>query len=99
MWERLRRFTARPPDAKSAFLWAGCLLPAIAVSLRLRGFAATRRWLLGTLSPSSGRATRSLDVQTVTDTETRMVRAAGRYLPFKTTCLERSLVLFWLLAH
>lgn len=99
MWERLRRFNALPLDAKSAFSWAAFLLPLIAVSLRLRGFAATRQWLLGTLSTRTDRTTRSSDAQVTAAIDARMVRAAGRYVPFKTTCLERSLVLCWLLAR
>src|SRR5260370_38242572 len=45
MWERLRRFKALGPAARGMFFRAGVLLPAISLSLKIRGFGATQQAL------------------------------------------------------
>jgi hypothetical protein len=99
MWARLRRFNALPRPAKAVFMRAALLLPMIAASLRLRGFRATQRWL----GPRAGEIVApSLDADSITaeiQLVSRMVLAAARHSPFATTCLERSLALWHLLAR
>ena len=97
MWARLRRFNALPRPAKAILLRAALLFPLITVSLRLRGFRATQRWLQSCLgkpavAPLSADAA-SAQIQMVS----RMVLAAARHSFFAATCLERSLALWWLL--
>ena len=99
MWARLRRFNALPFPAKIIFVRAALLLPVIGISLRVRGFRATQRWLqsrLGKPAPATLPAdATAADIQMVS----RMVLAAVRHSFPPATCLERSLALWWLLAR
>lgn len=97
MWARLRRFSALPGPAKVLFLRAVVLLPLLTLSLRVRGFGATQRFLQKfTVSPKSDRPVAA--VESCVALTTRMVLAAARNSPIPSTCLERSLSLWWLLA-
>jgi len=98
MWARLRRFSALPRPAKGLFLRAVVLLPLLTVSLRVRGFGATQRFLQKFITPTKN----SLPVTAVGSCAaltSRMVLAAARNSPVPSTCLERSLSLWWLLAR
>jgi hypothetical protein len=98
MWERLQRFNALPRPAKTLFLRAVLLLPLLAASLRLRGFQATKRWLQK--YPGHPKETTSASAsETIVKLTARMVLAADRFAPTHSTCLERSLVLWWLLGR
>lgn len=98
MWARLRRFNALPRSAKIVFVEAGVLLPLLRASLRLRGFRATQRTLQSFLGqPARCSAPARADSQT--KKISRMVLAAARHSIFSTSCLERSLALWWLLAR
>jgi hypothetical protein len=74
------------------------LLPLLTLSLRVRGFGATQRFLqkftalAKTCPPVAA-------VESRVALTTRMVLAAGRNSPIPSTCLERSLSLWWLLAR
>jgi hypothetical protein len=98
MWARLRRFSALPRPAKGLFLRAVVLLPLLTVSLRVRGFGATQRFLQKFITPKK-------NVLPVTAfgscaaLTSRMVLAAARNSPIPSSCLERSLSLWWLLAR
>src|SRR5271166_4217856 len=98
MWERLRRFSALERPAQSFFLRAALLLPLVSLSLKLRGFRATQTTLdrfLKTLSipkdPSEERLCVALTV--------RMVHAAVRHGVGRPSCLQESLVLWFLLGR
>jgi hypothetical protein len=98
MWARLRRFSALPAAAKGDFVRAALLLPLIRLSLWLRGFRATQKSLQARGSRGVARLPEALatsEVQRVC----RMVLAAGRHSLMRSTCLERSLALWWLLAR
>ena len=98
MWARLRRFSALPVDAKKDFARAVVLLPLIRMSLRLRGFQATQKSLqarIGKGVAAFSEAAATTEVQRLC----RMVLAAGRHSLLQSTCLERSLALWWLLAR
>jgi hypothetical protein len=97
MWARLRRFSSLPGPAKGIFLRAAVLLPLITISLRLRGFGATWRFLEKFLTPGK-KAALSATVESRVAFTSRMVLAAARNSPIPSTCLERSLALWWLLA-
>jgi Transglutaminase-like superfamily len=98
MWARLRRFSALPRPAKALFLRAVVLLPLLTVSLRVRGFGATQRLLQNLITPPKNclpvRAVESRAALT-----SHMVLAAARNSLIPSTCLERSLSLWWLLAR
>jgi Transglutaminase-like superfamily len=98
MWARLRRFSALPRPAKALFLRAVVLLSMLTLSLRLRGFRSTQRLLQKFLltakhAPLNGAADSRVAMTS------RIVLAAARHSPIPTTCLERSLCLWWLLAR
>lgn len=95
MWERLRRFRGLSSRARAQLLRAVVLLPVISLSLRMRGFGATQKWLQGLLpqkfavnrEKASGEAA-------IADWA---VQTAARYGFAPATCLQRSLALWWLL--
>jgi hypothetical protein len=99
MWARLRRFNALPRPAKAIFLRAALLFPVITVSLRLRGFRATQRWLQSRLGKPAAAPLSADAASAQIHMVSRMVLAAARHSFFAATCLERSLVLWWLLAR
>jgi len=98
MWERLQRFSALPRPAKALFVRAALLLPFLAVSLRIRGFQASKRWLQkfpGHLKDSPAAS----DCEAIAALTARMILAADRFSPIHSTCLERSMALWWLLGR
>lgn len=80
------------------FFRAGVLLPLISASLRIRGFRATQAALQRFSIPS--KTEKRVDDQTMASEcvrmAVRMVNAAARY-GLGSTCLEKSLTLWWLL--
>jgi hypothetical protein len=81
------------------FFRASVVLPAISLSLKLRGFRATQEFLRDFAIPSN---TESRRRENVTEGEqvalvARMVNAAVRHGWSQSTCLEKSLALWWLL--
>jgi hypothetical protein len=98
MWERLRRFNALGRPAQILFVRGALLLPLVSLSLKLRGFRATQsslERLLGSI-PSPQDSLRQNERAALT---IRMVQAAVRHGIGKPSCLEESLVLWWLLAR
>src|SRR6266481_1027953 len=98
MWARLRRFSALPGPAKVLFLRAVVLLPLLTLSLRVRGFGATQR-ILRNFTASAKNGPPVAGVESRVALTTRMVLTAARNSPIPSTCLERSLSLWWLLAR
>jgi len=80
------------------FLRAALLIPLLTVSLRLRGFRATQRVLYNFLSVP-GPVLHDPEIDSCIAMTSRMVLAATRYPFAHSTCLERSLCLWWLLAR
>jgi len=79
-------------------LRAVVLLPTLTLSLRLRGFRATQRSLEKFFGISKNASANS-GVESRVALTSRMVLAAARHSPVPSTCLERSLVLWWFLAR
>jgi hypothetical protein len=80
------------------FFRASVLLPLISLSLRIRGFRATQAALQSFSIPSKTekrRGDQTIDPERVR-MAVRMVNAAARY-GLGSTCLEKSLILWWLL--
>lgn len=99
MWERLQRFRALAPEVRGIFIRAAVFLPLISLSLRVRGFRATQQSLQSLSIPSrAGKFVRedAADGERV-KMAIRMVNAAARYGWGRSTCLEKSLALWWLL--
>src|SRR5882672_7446690 len=103
MWERLRRFSAMDASARGLFLRATAVLPVIFISLKMRGFGATQEFLLRSF-PIVPQASQQDSIHVVgdlkrTELTSRMVNAAIRHVWRASTCLEKSLVLWWLLGR
>jgi hypothetical protein len=101
MWELLRRFRALEPNARGLFLRAAALLPLISLSLRLRGFRSTQASLQKHIaSAASSRYGPSDPAKAPLAALTaRMVSSAAYRSLGTATCLEKSLVLWWLLGR
>lgn len=83
-----QRFRAKPAAEQRAALSAFAVGPLVKVMLRTRGYAATVRLLEGfQRSPSPGNS----------EGRARAAGSAMQRLPFPMTCLDRSLVVWWLL--
>ena len=96
MWEPLQRYRALDAEARRLFRRASVLFPLIGISLRLRGYKATQDWLQRRTAPQSSASANTSEQQKVEKT-CRMVRAAQFYVPLRSTCLEQSLTLWYLL--
>jgi hypothetical protein len=98
MRQRWKRFWQLSGYERGVALEAAGGLLATWVGLRLGGF---RRWknVLAWLAPSPNTAAGQLDAsqREAAETIARMTAAAARNFFFDTSCLERSLVLWWLL--
>jgi hypothetical protein len=97
MWKRIQRFNALERRDQELFLGAYCLLPLISFSLRWRGFGKTKAFLEQFLSVMHG--SQNPDAQKRAVRTTQMVQAAGQHGIGHPSCLEISLVLWWLLAR
>jgi hypothetical protein len=97
MWERIRRFSALERPARGLFLRAAALLPLVSLSLRLRGYRKTQSFLQKFLS-ATGHVANGFAADSI-DLTVRLVRTAARHGAGHPTCLEESLVLWWLLAR
>lgn len=88
---------------RGIFLRAAAVLPLISVSLKIRGFGATQKFLLRSLpivrQTSQKKSIHSFDALDRTELTCRMVNAAIRHVWRASTCLEKSLALWWLLGR
>lgn len=90
-------------EARGIFLHATALLPVISVSLKTRGFVSTQKFLLRFL-PIAPQTSQKDSIHIAgdlkrTELTSRMVNAAIRHLWRASTCLEKSLALWWLLGR
>lgn len=98
MLKSLRRFSALEWTAQTLFLRALVLLPLMELSLRLRGFEATRSTLRKTLSHPSTQSD-SISLNKRIALSAHMVNAADRHGLIHPSCLVKSLTLWWLLGR
>jgi len=86
-------------EARGIFLRAAVLLPVISLSLRVRGFRATQRSLqnFSFSSRAEKRFHENITAGERVALAVRMVNAAARHSWGRSTCLEKSLGLWWLL--
>ena len=90
-------------DARGLFLRATAVLPVIFISLKMRGFGATQKFLLRSL-PIVPQTSQQDSIHVVDDRKraqltSRMINAAVRHVWRASTCLEKSLALWWLLGR
>ena len=97
MWKWIRQFRALKPPARELFLRASVLLPLVSATLPWRGFRKTKASLEHFLPAVCG--SESPDAQPRAALVAEMVRAAAHYGIGRPSCLEQSLVLWWLLAR
>lgn len=98
MWKRLRRFNSLDAEARGIFARAAIVLPLIWLSLKFRGLRATQESLQGRAFPRPtlpGRLEQSLSDAERLQITSRMVNAAVRHAWRPSTCLEKSLALWW----
>lgn len=98
MWKRLRRFSALERPAQRLFLRAMVLLPLISLSLRWRGFRATQALLQRFLSNANSEQNRAKLHERAALTA-HLVNSADRQGLSSTSCLAKSLALWWLLGR
>lgn len=96
--EKWRRFRKRPPDERALILRALVLLPITGIGLRVMGFRRCKE-LIENLSVREGQ---SQTLESVTANEmavkiTRAMRSVELHGLRAPNCLERSLLLWWLL--
>ena len=96
MWEPLKRYNALDGEARRMFWRAVALLPMVRISLRSRGYKKTQEWLERRLE-EGGTPERAGDRAASIEKTCRMVRAAAHYGIGNSSCLDESLVLWWLL--
>jgi hypothetical protein len=101
MWEPLRRFRALEPSARGLFLRAAALLPFVSLSLRVRGFRSTQASLQKRIARAASSRCHLSDPAKaeVIALTARHVRSAAYRSLGGATCLEKSLVLWWLLGR
>jgi len=97
MWEPLQRFSALSPKARELFRLTVLLGPLVGASLRFRGYNKTRQWLQKRLDRRAIQYRETSEIPVPLEMTCRMVRAAERYSLVRMTCLEESLVLWYLL--
>jgi hypothetical protein len=72
-------------------------LPLVGASLRLRGYKKTQGWLQSKLDRLKAAVLQPEDIAPRLEMTCRMVRAAEHYSPLPSSCLDRSLLLWYLL--
>jgi len=97
MWKVFQRYRALDPEARKLFWRTVVLLPLAALSLRLRGFKKTREQLQKKLPSDSALETIQQGTAEKVQRICRMVKAGAHYGLTHPTCLEESLVLWYLL--
>lgn len=92
-WQRL------DGAARLRLMQAACALPGVALGMRVFGYNRTLR-ALARLAPLGRGGTTTPEAQALQPLVAELawaVAAAAHHAPFSTTCLQRSLALWWLL--
>src|SRR5215469_11730691 len=98
MLKSLRRFSALERPAQKLFVRALMILPLVALSLKFRGFDATRSTLRKALSLGTPQ-TNADGLNKEVALTAHMVNAADRHGLVHPSCLVKSLTLWWLLGR
>jgi len=97
MWESLQRYRALDAESQRTFWRAAFLLPWVKASLRWRGYNQTCSSLQKRFATVRSRHIETKNIREQVPRTCRMLGAAQRRLPMKFTCLEESLILWYLL--
>jgi len=97
MWEPLQRFRALDGGSQRLFLRASCLIPYVRASLRLRGYNRTYERLRSKLHGAFASLKTPIESREQVRRTAYMVHASVRYGVMKSSCLEESLTLWYLL--
>ena len=94
-WRKLRGLS-RPE--RLLLVQAAVALPAVAVLIRMRGLGPCRR-LLARLTPAVNKSATEADCPAESQALAvgRIVTAAAAHGPYRANCLQRSVVIWWLL--
>ena len=98
MLKSLRRFSALEPTAQTLFLRAVMMLSLVGLSLKFRGFDATRSTLRKMISGTTPQTEPNSRNKRIALTA-HIVNAADRHGPIHPSCLVKSLTLWWLLGR
>lgn len=94
-WRKFRRLSG---GERSVVLEAAGALAGTWLGMRLIGFGSWKNFLVRFLPPEKSLASvEQSELFTLARQISRLELAAARHLPLRTNCLERSLVLWWLL--
>lgn len=96
MWEPLKRYNALDGEARRMFWRAVVLLPMVRISLRTRGYKKTQERLDRRLARIDSFRNAGDGIARIERT-CGMVRAAAHYGIGNSSCLDESLVLWYLL--
>jgi len=99
MWKPFRRYKELDPESRKMFWRAAMLLVLVGISLRTKGFRRTREQLRRKVSKGATDAVFAGAVEESVQRTCRMVSAGAHYGLGHPTCLEQSLVLWYLLQH
>lgn len=97
MWKAFQRYRQLDTEARRLFWRAATLQPMVAVSLRMRGFRRTNEGLRKKLSRQRIETDGPAPNTSKLEQTCRMVKASAHYGLGQPTCLEQSLVLWYLL--
>jgi hypothetical protein len=97
MWKAFQRYRKLDPETQKLFWRAIVLLPVVALSLRRRGFQRTKEKLASKLGSRSTALVSGGQTADTLQKTCGMVRTAAHYGLGHPTCLEQSLVLWYLL--
>lgn len=96
MWKAFQRYKELEPEARKLFWRAATLLPLVSVSLRVRGFQRTKDELEKRIAARRAEHVENGDFE-IPSLTCHMVKAGAHYGLGHPTCLEESLVLWYLL--
>ncbi len=99
MWQTLQRYNALPSGARTLFWRAAFLLPFIRIKLHFDGYKKTLHSLQNRLNRRPDPFSQNQQNGSALEMTCRMVRAAEHYFPGQATCLEQSLLLWYLLQN
>jgi hypothetical protein len=93
-----RSFLKRPPEDRALILRAMVVLPLTGIGLRVFGFRRCREWMEQFSNVRNSPCASDQTVQlAIAERAVRAIRSAELHGPATPNCLERSMVLWWLL--
>ncbi len=97
--EKLAKFAVLEPAERKLVLQVLVLIPAVKLAMRVEGYGRTRDFISRFLPKSAESTLPEQHHGSVALRISRMVDITANHGPFKANCLERSLILWWLLAR